>query len=182
MKKVDYYRGYVNFIELEKGTFLESFSIKDVPFIAVQNKKEIEILYKNLAVYNTFGRKNYTLQDLKNSLASNAEKTENFLSYLNNFVDPYFLKPVKEKPVIVKPVIEYVSYKTTILNEIKTKRQKVENHFKIDDIEFIETKTNIIYRGFSVMLGCKESFIESFKEYDYTEDKMTSWINKTYNL
>ena len=33
MKKVDYYRGYVNFIEPEKGTFLESFSIKDVPFI-----------------------------------------------------------------------------------------------------------------------------------------------------
>ncbi len=70
MKKVEYYRGYANFIELEKGTFLESFIIKDVPFIAVKNKKEIEILYKNLAVYNTFGRKNYTLQDLKNSLAS----------------------------------------------------------------------------------------------------------------
>jgi hypothetical protein len=150
MKKVEYYRGYANFIELEKGTFLESFIIKDVPFIAVQNKKEIEILYKNLAVYNTFGRKNYTLQDLKNSLASNAEKTENFLSYLNNYVDPYFLKPVKEKPVKEKPVIEYVSYKTTLLNEIKTKRQKVENHFKIGDIEFIETKTNIIYHGFSV--------------------------------
>ena len=59
---------------------------------------------------------------------------------------------------------------------------KYMNHFKIDDIEFIETKTNIIYHGFSVMLGCKESFIESFKKYDYTEDEMTSWINKTYNL
>jgi len=183
MKKIEYLKPFPELLERSKGTFLESFTIANIEVVAVKNKKSIEIIYNGVSFYNNFGRQSMTVAELKNSLAQNALKTEDFNLLVKNWCDKQMTLPIKEKPISTKPKKVYHKF----INFAK----KIEDLKGICTCTFVANGLNfevytlkkvnyICFEGHCVSVNHDKdyrSFADKITLYDYSASKIKSWIN-----
>ena len=175
MKKQSFIKLYKVVTQTVQGEVLEVCG----QYAYIKHKAFINIVYNTVSIWIDGGFKWCTLDQAKQAL-HNMQLQPDFEAKRDKFINDGLLLPEKEKEA--KEVVPMCSYKVCINGVVSTKRKKIISTFELDSLSFTEVVDSIIYNGYAVSRGSKDSFIYGYETYKYNKEKVEAWIKNEYKL